>query len=119
MKEISQTLIKLQKSKFRRGFDLEESDKAYIDKKGLEKIKEDAENFLVQKIKIRPKNDGRQTPWKGHPTFIAQHATATCCRKCMEKWYGIDKRKTLSDEEIRFFKELIVEWIEWRIDYGT
>jgi len=30
-----------------------------------------------------PKNDGKQTPMKNHPVFIAQHATATCCRKCL------------------------------------
>jgi len=33
------------------------------------------------------KNDGKQTPMRGHPVFIAQHATATCCRRCLWKWY--------------------------------
>ncbi len=27
-----------------------------------------------------PRNDGKQTPFRGHPVFTAQHATATCCR---------------------------------------
>ncbi len=24
---------------------------------------------------------------KGHPVFVAQHATATCCRECIRKWH--------------------------------
>lgn len=38
-------------------------------------------------------NDGKQTPMRGHPVFIAQHATATCCRECLKKWHNIKKRK--------------------------
>jgi hypothetical protein len=49
---------------------------------------------------------------KGHPVFIAQHATATCCRGCIQKWHGIKKGKELSDQEIQFLIELIMGWIE-------
>jgi hypothetical protein len=42
-----------------------------------------------------PLNDGKQTPFKGHPVFIAQHATATCCRGCLAKWHGIRKGEAL------------------------
>jgi hypothetical protein len=62
-----------------------------------------------------PKNDGKQTPMKGHPVFIAQHATATCCRGCIQKWHRIKKGKELSDQEIQFLVELIMGSIEGQI----
>ena len=52
---------------------------------------------------------------KGHPVFIGQHATATCCRGCIQNWYGIKKGKKLSDQEIQFLVELIMRWIEGQI----
>jgi len=53
-----------------------------------------------------------QTPVPKHPVFIAQHATATCCRGCIQKWRGIKKGKELTDQEIQFLVELIMGWIE-------
>jgi hypothetical protein len=44
---------------------------------------------------------------KGHPVFIAQHSTATCCRGCIQKWHRIKKEMELSDQEIRFLVGLI------------
>jgi hypothetical protein len=52
---------------------------------------------------------------KGHSVFIAQNATATCCRGCIQKWHGIKKGKELSDQEIQFLVELIMRWIEGQI----
>lgn len=45
---------------------------------------------------------------KGHPVFIAQHATATCCRECLQKWYRIEKGRPLMDDEIEFVVELVM-----------
>jgi len=53
----------------------------------------------------------KQTPMKNHPVFIAQHATATCCRGCMSKWHGIEKGRALDDAEVGFIVELIMGWI--------
>ncbi|HOK41792.1 MAG TPA: DUF4186 family protein [bacterium] len=84
----------LKKSKFRSKFFLDTNDLNYIKKKGIEKIEDDARNFIEKRLKeAEIKNDGRQTPYKGHPVFKAQHATATCCRKCLEKWHKIKKNK--------------------------
>lgn len=58
-----------------------------------------------------PKNDGRQTPMRGHPVFIAQHATATCCRGCLAKWHGIGKDRELSAAEVDHVVEAILRWI--------
>ena len=103
---------KLRKSKFRSSFKLSEKDKEYVRKKSLKTIEQHTKDFLNQRIKIKPKNDTKQTPFKGHPTFIAQHATATCCRKCIQNWYKIPKEKVLSDSEINYFKDIIMSWIK-------
>ena len=57
-------------------------------------------------------NDGKQTPMRGHPVFIAQHATATCCRGCLSKWHKISKSKELNDQEVDYVVNIIMEWIE-------
>jgi predicted Fe-S protein YdhL (DUF1289 family) len=58
-----------------------------------------------------PRNDGRQTPYRGHPVFVAQHATATCCRGCLAKWHGIAKGHELTDEERRYVVDVICRFI--------
>ena len=60
-------------------------------------------------------NDGKQTPMRGHPVFIAQHATATCCRGCLYKWHRIEQNKELNVKEQRFIVALIMEWIKQEI----
>ena len=114
--QISQTLASLKKSKFRSKFKLTEKDRQYIQDKGIDTIRQHAIDFIETRIAPQyPKNDGKQTPMKGHPVFIAQHATATCCRSCIQKWHGIKKGKELSEQEIQFLVELIMGWIESQI----
>jgi len=55
---------------------------------------------------------------KGHPAFTAQHATATCCRSCLQKWHKIQKGRVLSDNEVGFVVNLIMGWIEKQIGGG-
>lgn len=106
-------LNKLQKSKFRSKFYLKDSDKRYIEEKGIEVIRNHAKDFVIKRLApAMPKNDGKQTPMKGHPVFIAQHATATCCRGCLYKWWKISMQKELSEKEIEFVVNLIMAWIE-------
>jgi hypothetical protein len=52
----------------------------------------------------------KQTPYKGHPIFIAQHATATCCRECLEKWHSIERGKELGESEKQY---IIAVWKRW------
>jgi hypothetical protein len=81
--------------------------------RGLAVIRNHALDFITTRIAPSfPKNDGRQTPMKGHPVFVAQHATATCCRSCIQKWHGITKGRALTNEEREGIVELIMEWIE-------
>ena len=91
-KSISHKLTSLKQSKFISKFKLSQKDRDYIAAKGLETIKEHAFQFANSRVAPDfPKNDGKQTPMRGHPVFLAQHATATCCRGCIQKWHGIEK----------------------------
>ena len=49
---------------------------------------------------------------KGHPVFLAQHATATCCRGCLEKWHGIEKGRELTASEQQYVVNIIMRWID-------
>ncbi|HIU39823.1 MAG TPA: DUF4186 domain-containing protein [Candidatus Aphodocola excrementigallinarum] len=105
-------LYKLSKSKFRSSFHLRRYMLDYINEKGLDKIKDHAYDFIRKRLAPSAiPNDGKQTPMKGHPVFIAQHATATCCRGCLEKWHHIPKGRMLSEKEIDYIVNLIMLWI--------
>lgn len=106
-------LFKLSKSKFRNSFHLKIKDKEYVKSKGIETIKAHAYDFINKRLKDNNiKNDGKQTPFKGHPVFIAQHATACCCRGCLYKWHNIQPNVILNEEHINYIVSLIIEWIE-------
>lgn len=108
---INNKLNELSKSKFRSSFHLRKYMIKYIDEVGISKIKEHAYDFVNKNLKIMPINDGKQTPTKNHPVFIAQHACGCCCRGCLEKWHNIPKDKELTDNEINYIVSLIMEWI--------
>lgn len=108
-----EVLNKLKLSKFRSSFKLKEKDINYIKKNGMDKIKEHAYDFINKRLAPEIiNNDGKQTPMKGHPVFISQHATATCCRSCLYKWHKINKDKKLNDEEIDYIVNIIMLWIK-------
>jgi hypothetical protein len=109
---IPRKLTSLKQSKFRSKFKLFQKDREYIAAKGFETIKEHAFQFINTRFALDfPKNDGKQTPMRGHPVFIAQHATATCCRGCISKWHGIEKGRALNERKVEFAVGLIMEWI--------
>ena len=105
-------LKKLSYSKFRSGFHLTGKEKAYFKEKGEAVIRIHTEDFIRQRIAPKnPKNDGRQTPMSGHPSFKAMHATACCCRGCLEKWHKIPQGRELSKSEVDSLVDLIMSWI--------
>ena len=110
---ICNKLMILSSSKFRRSFKLTKKMKEYIKVKGYDIVESHA--FDLIRKRLAPKeilNDGKQTPMKGHPVFVAQHATGTCCRGCLLKWHKIPKDRELSDREVTFIVVLIMEWIK-------
>ena len=48
----------------------------------------------------------------GHPVFVAQHATATCCRGCLYKWHHIQKNHNLTETETEYVVKVIMTWIK-------
>lgn len=111
--ERSALFRRLNQSDFRSRFHLSEKDRAYIAEKGIETIRSHAKDFVVQRLsEENPENDGKQTPMKGHPVFIAQHAAACCCRSCLEKWHHIPSGKVLTAAEQRYIVDVLMQWIE-------
>lgn len=119
-KLINNKLLELSKSKFRSSFHLRKYMIKYIDEKGMDTIKRHTVDFIEQKLSnAYPINDGKQTPMKGHPTFIAQHACACCCRGCLEKWHHIPKGKKLSRNEKNYIYLILIKWIENEYNKNT
>ena len=113
MATLNEALLKLSKSKFRSSFHLSEKDKEYINEKGIEKVREHATDIITSRLApaFIP-NDGKQTPMKNHPVFIAQHACACCCRDCLYKWYKVPKNVELNETRQEKIVNLLMFWIE-------
>jgi hypothetical protein len=111
--KIKNIFDRLSKSKFRSSFHLKDKDILYIEDKGIDKIRNHAYDFVTKRLADTSNvTDGKQTPMKGHPVFIAQHATGTCCRRCLEKWHHISKNKNMTDDDIKYVVDIIMSWIE-------
>lgn len=108
---------RLAKSKFRSRFKLRVKEFGYIKDKGLDTIHSHACGFIRDRVApAEPMNDGKQTPMRSHPVFIAQHATATCCRDCIEKWHKFPKGRELTPTEQDYLVSIIMEWIKRQIN---
>lgn len=117
MQTIDQALEKLSHSKFRSSFKLTKKERAYIDEKGMDVIYSHTADFVRQKIApANPANDGKQTPMHGHPAFKAMHATACCCRGCLQKWYKVDPNRDLTEDEQKRITNLITAWINKQLN---
>lgn len=104
-------------SKFRSRFRLKEADKEYIRQKGMDTIRRHAEDFVAKRLApAYPKNDGKQTPMRGHPVFVAQHACSCCCRECLQKWHGIPQGKELTAEQQKYVVDTLMEWIRRQME---
>ncbi len=111
---------KLARSRFRSKFHLSQDEIAYLERTGLPQVLDHGAAFIARKLApARPENDGRQTPWRGHPVFVAQHATATCCRSCLMKWHGFEKNTALVPEQQNYVLAVIAGWLEREIDRST
>jgi len=105
----------LAKSSFRRRFRLQGAELEYLRSRGLDAVLQHAEQFIEKRLApAYPPNDGKQTPFRNHPVFVAQHATATCCRSCLQKWHGIASGRELSSEEKRYILSVLERWLSTR-----
>jgi hypothetical protein len=104
---------RLSRSAFRRRFRLGRAERDYLERKGLDTVMAHGEKFITERLApANPTNDGKQTPMRNHPIFIAQHATATCCRGCLEKWHGIPTGRELTAEDKAHVLSMIRRWLE-------
>jgi len=113
MRELDEVFEALRHSEFRQRFHLRRREREYLRQKGMKTVMKHAREFINKRlVPAYPKNDGKQTPMKNHPVFIAQHATGTCCRNCLRKWHKIPKGRRLSKEEKQHVLEAIRRWLE-------
>jgi hypothetical protein len=112
MRDLDELFAALAKSTFRRSFHLRSKDLAYLQSKGLTVVLAHAEDFVSKRLApaFIP-NDGKQTPYRGHPVFVAQHATACCCRGCLEKWHRIPIGRELTPEEQAYVVTVLERWL--------
>jgi hypothetical protein len=112
MRSLREVFVDLNRSAFRSKIRLQPKEQQYLRDKGMDVVLKHAEEFIEKRLApAEPINDGKQTPWRNHPVFVAQHATATCCRGCLEKWHAIEKGKELSADEKEHVKEAIKRWL--------
>ncbi|MCF0114098.1 MAG: DUF4186 domain-containing protein [Erysipelotrichaceae bacterium] len=113
---IDEALERLNRSKFRSSFHLSQKDKKYYREKGEEVIREHCVSFVKDRLSDPyPINDGKQTPMRGHPVFVAQHACACCCRGCLKKWYKVNEGVALSEVQQEKIVNLLMAWIKREI----
>ena len=113
MQTIDQALDKLERFKFCSSFYLTKKEQLYFQEKGMAVMRSHAEDFVRQKlVPADPINDGKQKPMHGHPVFKAMHATAYCCRGCLNKWYKVPLHRELSPTEQEKIVKLLMAWIE-------
>lgn len=102
----------LARSAFRSRFVLRKADLDYVQSRGFESLRAHAARFVAERLApARPRNDGHQTPMRGHPVFVAQHATGACCRRCLRKWHGIAEGADLAPRDQAYVVDVLMRWI--------
>lgn len=111
--KIEEAKRRLSKSSFRSSFHLKEKEIAYIEEKGMDVIQEHAKEIIAKRLApAYPEKDGKQTPMRGHPVFVAQHACACCCRGCLNKWYRVPKGVELTPLQQEKIVSFLMNWIQ-------
>ena len=113
MRDLDELFAGLAGSPFRRRFRLAARERDYLRAKGRATVLAHARDFVDRRLAAaEPVNDGRQTPFRGHPVFVAQHATATCCRACLAKWHAIPAGRMLDEAERAHVVAAIGRWLD-------
>ncbi len=108
---------RLGRSRFRTRFRLKETELRYLAERGFPVVELQCAELIRRRLApAHPSNDGKQTPMRGHPCFVAQHATGTCCRGCLAKWHGIPQGVPLSEPQIERIVQILMFWIREHSD---
>jgi hypothetical protein len=100
--------------------DLTEKAVNYARRKGRALLRTAAEKQITHLVgSEKHPREGIQTPRENSPNanaiHFAQHATASCCRRCVAEWHGIPEGRALSEDEIMYLTELAMLYIGARI----
>lgn len=110
---IDERLDVIGRHQFRARFRLRGRERAIVQLHGMGAVRGHAADLFAKRVAdAQPRKDGKQTPYRGHPVFVAQHATATCCRTCLERWHAIPKGEALDDDQQAYAVDVICRWIE-------
>jgi hypothetical protein len=110
---IDDRLDALARQPFRAKFHLRGRERAFVQLRGMTTVRQHAFDLIGKRLApVAPYKDGKQTPWRGHPVFVAQHATATCCRSCLLKAHEIPKGRELMPDEQGYVVDVICRWVE-------
>ena len=111
-KDITSIRAKLDKDGRSNKFTLGEAEVEYIQSRGIDILRLHATDFIQKRIApAEPKNDGHQTPTKGHPVFIAQHACGCNDRDAVETFFSLKKGKQLSEKEVTLIVDVLISWM--------
>lgn len=118
LRDLETVFQALSRSPFRRKFRLSAGERGYLRAKGIATILEHGKELIASRLApAHPDNDGKQTPFRGHPVFVAQHATGTCCRSCLYKWHGITPGHILSKAEQNHVLAVLERWLRLPQNY--
>jgi predicted Fe-S protein YdhL (DUF1289 family) len=111
--DLDDIFARLARSAFRQRFTLATREREYMRVRGKETVLAHARVFIAHWLApAHPAKDGKQTPFRGHPAFLAQHATATCCRGCLAKWHGIPAGRVMTVDEREYVVSTIERWLD-------
>jgi len=111
-RDITSIRAKLDKDGRSNKFTLGEAEVEYIQSRGIDILRLHATDFIQKRIApAEPKNDGHQTPTKGHPVFIAQHACGCNDRDAVETFFSLKKGKQLSEKEVTLIVDVLISWM--------
>ncbi|WP_339107305.1 DUF4186 domain-containing protein [Thioclava sp. GXIMD4216] len=115
----AELFARLSRSRFRSRFHLGPRERAYCDAKGRSVIMRHAQDFIAMRLApAYPHKDGKQTPMRGHPVFIAQHATACCCRSCLETWHHIPQGQALTPAVQQRLVAIVIAWVDREMGFA-
>jgi hypothetical protein len=91
-------------------------------RKGWIRLHDAVENRIRRSVgPATPPRDGYQTPREGsgNSIYYAQHATASCCRRCIEEWHAVPMGRELTEAEIHYLVELAMFYLRDRLPNVT
>ena len=112
-------LLQLSKSPFHSDISLSQKDRKYYLSHTVEEIQKETEEVVRESLyHIIPKDKDVHTKKWGKPVYVAQRATGCCCRSCLYEWHNIPTNRKLSEKEVIYIRDLLMEWMKRDMKYS-